>query len=177
MRHIRPFLLIFSLAVVLFAVYRRTRPAQPATPAPLGPYSFQVRPLPVSHTLALGDFEVPAGSSHDVKIVLDEPQMRNGRISGTFSTAGSAGIQVILLNEIQHNQFTNDHKIPAGFLYLSKVATSGTIEASIPEAGNYYLVFDNTPANSIIKVKAEVTVRYEMVHVDAPPAQQPNQKK
>src|SRR5215469_10987430 len=158
MRHVRPILLILSLAVILYAVYRRTHPAPQATPAPLGPYSFQVRPLPISHTLALGDFEVPAKSSHDVKIVLDEPQMRNGRISGNFSTEGNAGIQVMLLNEIQHNQFTDDHKIPPGFLYLSKTTTSGNIEASIPEAGNYYLVFDNTPSASSVKVKAEVTV-------------------
>lgn len=171
MRHLRPILLVLSLAVILYAVYRRTHPAPQAGTAPLGPYTFQVRPLPISHTLALGDFEVPARSSHDVKIVVDEPQMQHGRITGDFSTMGGAGLQVMLLNEIEYNQFTGDHKIPPGFLYLSKTTTSGNIEAAIPQAGNYYLVFDNTPSDSSIKVKAEVTVRYEMVHVDTPPAQ------
>jgi hypothetical protein len=169
--------MILALGVLFYALYRRTHPVQQARPASGGPYSLEIRPLPVSHTLALGDFEVPARSSHDVKIVLDEPHMQNARVTGNFSTESVSGIQVMLLNEIEYNQFTGDHKIPPGFLYLSKTTTNGNIQAAIPQAGNYYLVFDNSPSDSSIKVKAEVTVHYETVHVDTPPAQPPPPKK
>jgi hypothetical protein len=109
---------------------------------------------------------VPAKGTHDVKIALDEPRMQNARLSGYFSTAGGAGIQVMLLDENQYTRLQN-HQTPSEFLFLSKTAQAGNIEAMIPRAGAYYLVFDNSASDSTIKVKSDVSVRYVTMQVDS----------
>src|ERR1700739_4168772 len=98
MKLTRPILVAVALALVGLVVYRRTVPRQ--SPAPReagGQYVLQIHSLPVTHNLALGEFEVPAKGTHDVKIGLDEPRIQNARLSGYFSTTGGAGIQVMLL--------------------------------------------------------------------------------
>ena len=76
------------------------------------------------------------------------------------------GFQVTSPQAAQHNRFLN-HSAPSEFLYLSKTAASGDIEAMIPHGGAYYLIFDNSASDSSVKVKADVTVRYETVQVDS----------
>jgi hypothetical protein len=161
---VRPILLAIAIAVVAFAIYRKAVPEKKAvTPASGTDLVLQVRSIPVVHNLALGDFEIPAKSTHDVRIAFDESG-RNVRLSGEFATAGGSGIQVMLLDENQYQRFQN-HQAPSGFLYMSKVATKGNIAANIPRNGTYYLVFDNSSSDSIAKVHADVALRYEMVHV------------
>jgi hypothetical protein len=166
MKLTRPILLAVALSLVVVVLYRRTVPRQ--NPAPRqtgGPYVLQIHPLPVTHTLALGEFEVPAKGTHDVKIALDEPRMQNARLSGYFSTTG-AGIQVMLLDDTQYTRLQN-HQTPSEFLFLSKTAQAGNIEAMIPRAGTFYLIFDNSASDSSIKVKSDVSVRYETMQVDS----------
>jgi hypothetical protein len=170
MRSARPVLAAIALSLIFLIVYRRfvQRP-NAARPGPNDPYTLQVHAIPVTHNLSLGDFEVPARGTHDVKIALDEPRMRNARLTGHFEASGggsSGTIQVMLLNESEYNRFTN-HSTPSQFLYLSKSATNGNIEAAIPRAGIYYLVFDNSSSSSSIKVNADVTVHFETVQVDS----------
>lgn len=98
---------------------------------------------------------------------MDEPNMRNARLTGYFSST-SPGIQVMLLDESEHTRFANQ-STPSEFLYLSKTATNGTIEAPIPHNGTYYLIFDNSASEAAVKVKADVTVRYETVQVGSQP--------
>ena len=98
---------------------------------------------------------------------MDEPNMRNARLTGLFS-ATSPGIQVMLLDETAHTRLING-STPSEFLYLSKAATNGTIEAPIPHNGTYYLIFDNSGSDVTVKVKADVTVRYETVQVGSQP--------
>jgi len=166
MKTVRPILLAIAIAIVAFAIYRRVNPEKkPVTPASGNDLVLQVRPIPVIHNLALGEFEIPGRATHDVRIAFDE-NGRNVRLSGEFATAGGPGIQVMLLDENQYQRFQN-HQAPSEFLYMSKVATKGTIEAEIPRAATYYLVFDNSSSDSIAKVHADVALRYEMIHVDS----------
>ena len=165
MRIIRSFILLAAMAIISFGLYRRTHPA--AKPAQAGgPYVLQVRPIPVANNLALGDFEVPAKSTHEAKITVDETEMRNAHLTGYFSADGP-GIEVMLLDETQHKHFDNQ-STPAEFLFLSKKTTSGNITASMPHGGTYYLVFNNSASDSPVKVKADLTVHYETVQVDKP---------
>jgi hypothetical protein len=166
MKTVRPILLAFAIAIVAFGIYRKANPEKKAvTPASGTDLVLQVRSIPVVHNLALGDFEIPPKATHDVRIAFDE-NGRNVRLSGEFATASGPGLQVTLLDENQYQRFQN-HQAPSEFLYMSKVATKGTIEADIPRAGTYYLVFDNSSSDSIAKVHADVALRYEMIHVDS----------
>ena len=166
MKLTRPILLAVALSLVVVVLYRRTVPRQNPAPRETGPYVLQIHSLPVTHNLALGEFEVPAKGTHDVKIALDEPRMQNARLSGYFSTTGGTGIQVMLLDENQYTRLQN-HQTPSEFLFLSKTAQAGNIEAMIPRAGAYYLVFDNSASDSTIKVKSDVSVRYVTMQVDS----------
>jgi hypothetical protein len=166
MKTVRPILLAIAIAIVAFAIYRKTIPEKKTvTPESRTDLVLQVRAIPVTHNLALGDFEIPAKATHDVRIAFDE-NGRNVRLSGEFATAGGPGIQVMLLDENQYHRVQN-HETPSEFLYMSKVATKGNIEADIPRTGTYYLVFDNSSSESIAKVHADVVLRYEMIHVDS----------
>jgi hypothetical protein len=167
MRLTRPILAAVAVALVGLVVYRRTVPRR--NPAPReagGQYVLQIHSLPVTHNLALGEFEVPAKGTHDVTIALDEPRMQNARLSGYFSTTGGAGIQVMLLDNAQYTRLQN-RQTPSEFLFLSKTAQAGNIEAMIPSAGTYYLIFDNSASDSSIKVKSDVSVHYETMQVDS----------
>ena len=167
MRNVRLVLFVITVVIVVAVAYRTRHPASTRTTHETGSlYDLEVRSIPVTHNLALGEFEVPARSTHETKVTLDEPHMRNARLSGHFSTSSPSGIQVMLLDEIQHNRFLN-HSAPSEFLYLSKTVASGNIEAMIPHGGAYYLIFDNSASDSSVKVKADVTVRYETVQVDS----------
>jgi hypothetical protein len=167
MKLTRPILLAVALALIGLIVYRRLVPQRiPVRPEVSGPFSIEIHPLPIIHNLALGEFEVPAKGTHDVKILLDDNRMQNARLSGYFSTAAGQGIQVMLLDETQYARLQN-HLTPAEFLYLSKATQTGNIEAPISRPGTYYLVFDNSSSDSSIKVKSDVTVRYETVRVDS----------
>jgi len=163
----RPILLIAGMAVILFIVYRRTHTDQTAMlPARGSDLILQVHSIPVTRSLSLGDFVIPARETHTVKIVVDESVMRNSRVSGTFSTEGSPGIQVVLLDENQYNRFRRN-SAPSEYIYLSKTTTAGNIEAAIPRSGTYYLVFDNSASDSSAHVKADVAVLYQIVQVDS----------
>jgi hypothetical protein len=162
----RPILLAIAIAVVAFGIYRKARPEKKAvTPLSRTDLVLQVRSIPVVHNLALGDFEISAKATHDVRIAFDE-NGRNVRLSGEFATTAGPGIQVMLLDENQYQRFQN-HQAPSEFLYMSKVATKGSIEAVIPRNATYYLIFDNSSSDAIAKVHADVSLRYEMVHVDS----------
>src|SRR5262249_19405793 len=166
MKNARPILLAIATVIVAFAIYRKAIPAKKAvTPPSRTDLVLQVRSIPVVHNLDLGDFEIPAKATHDVRIAFDE-NGRNVRLSGEFITAAGSGIEVMLLDEDQYHGFQN-HQVPSEFLFMSKVATKGNIEADIPRTGTYYLVFDNSSSDSIAKVHADVSLRYEMVHVDS----------
>jgi hypothetical protein len=101
-----------------------------------------------------------------VKIVVDEHLMRNTRLAGHFSTSNGPGVEVLLLDENQYDTFQKN-LTPAEIQYMSKTATSGDIQTNIPRAGTYYLVFVNSSAESPANITADVTLRYETVHVDS----------
>ena len=167
MKLTRPILVAVALSLVVLVLYRRTVPRR--NPAPRetgGQYVLQIHSLPVTHSLALGEFEVPAKGTHEVKIELDEPRMQNARLSGYFSTAGGAGIQVMLLDNAQYTRLQN-HQTPSEYLFISKTAQAGNIEAMIPHAGTYYLIFDNSASDSSLKVKSDVSVHDETMRVDS----------
>ena len=169
MRLVRVILLVVALGIFYFLVYRQTHPRQATIAAPADSMTLQVRSISVTNNLALGEFAIPARSTHDVSLTVDESQMRNARLSGYFSANNSTGVQVILLDENQYQRFKSD-STPSQYIYLSKAAANGTIDAALPHGGKYYLIFDNSSSESSVSVKANVAVRGEMVRVDAPPA-------
>ena len=133
--------------------------------------TFQVHAVAITNNLQLGEFTVPAKSTHDVTITADEAQMRNARLLGYYSVNGS-GIEVLVLDDDEYQRFQN-HSTPSQYVYLSKSAPNGTIDVPIPHSGKYHLIFDNSSSDSGVTVKANVAVRGEMVSVEAPAAQRP----
>ena len=102
MKTVRPILLAIAIAVIAFVIYRRAFPEKKAANSP-GSVVLEVRSIPVTHNLALGDFEVPARATHDVKIAFDE-SASNARVSGEFAAVEGPGIQVMLLDENQYRR-------------------------------------------------------------------------
>src|SRR5690242_20204832 len=105
MRRLRFILLVVSLAIFSFLLYRRTHPSQVTFPESDNGLVFQVHSISVTNNLALGDFVIPPKSTHDVPITADESQMRNVRLSGYYSTSNGPGVQVMLLDEDQYRRF------------------------------------------------------------------------
>ena len=164
----RPTRLIFvlgALAGIGFLSYERYHRPKPLPP-PTDQNDLVIRSVPVYHGLALGKFDVPAKSTHDVKINIDPGLMRNARLLGHFSTLNAVPIQVMLLDETQYGSF-HQNQAPGGELFISKSTTNGDIEAGLPHGGNYYLVFDNSASDKPANVDANLTLRYETVHVDS----------
>ncbi len=160
-------LLIVTVTIMSFVLYRRTHPVQePRTTASGSGLVLEVRPISITNNLELGEFAVPAKSTHDVRITATESQMQNPRLSGVFSTNGGSGIKVILLDEDQYNQFRKN-STPSGYVYLAGTAVNGNINARLPHAGIYYLVFDNSFSDSAVNVKASVAIRGEIVQVQS----------
>jgi hypothetical protein len=156
MKTTRLILLTAALAVLMYLTYRQTHPdVTLRSPQRRNEYVLEVRSIPVTRSLALGEFVIPGKSTRDVKIEVDEKMMKHSRVSGIFSTGSTPGIQVMVLDA--------DHQ----YLYLSKTATSGNIEAVLPRTGTYNLVFDNSMSETTAHVKADVAVRYEIVQVDS----------
>jgi hypothetical protein len=168
MRLVRVLLLVIALGIFYFLLYRQTHPKANAPTAAAGNgLEFQIHSVSVTNNLDLGDFVVPARGTHDVPIIVDETQMRNARLLGFFSTSKGPGVQVMLLDENQYRGFQN-HSTPSEYIYLSKSAANGTIDVSIPKAGKYYLIFDNSTGDSAANVKSSVAIRGEMVRVESP---------
>src|ERR1051326_7791553 len=85
MKLVRPLLGVVAIGLVAFGLYRRTHPGN-ATPVQTGDnLTFQVHAVAITNNLQLGEFTVPAKSTHDVTITADEAQMRNARLLGEFT--------------------------------------------------------------------------------------------
>src|SRR5229473_1141113 len=113
MRVLRVVLLVAAMAVTAFLAYRQTHPSQKIATAGRGnDLVFEVRSIPITNNLALGDFVIPAKGTHDVRITAEESQLRNVRVLGYFSTSSGPGIQVMLLDENQYGRFQN-HSTPS----------------------------------------------------------------
>jgi hypothetical protein len=166
MKPTRLIFLLGALAGIAFLSYQRFHRPQNTPSAPAGENDLVIRSIPVYHSLALGKFDIPAKASHEVKITMDPSLMRNARLIGHFSTLNGVGIQVMLLDESQFGNF-RQNQTPSGILYISKTTTNGDIETTLPKGGTYYLVFDNSASDKPANVDANVTLRYETVHVDS----------
>jgi hypothetical protein len=167
-QNVRLILLLVAIAIMAIVSYWRTHAPQNANTRQLGGNDLvlRVRSLPITNRLDLGTFVVPDKSSHDVTISVDESRMRNAQFAGHFSTSNAPGIEVLLLDDDQYQRFQKK-LAPSDVLYMSKMTTNGNIEAKVPHAGTYHLVFDNSHSESSATVKADVTLHYETVRVDA----------
>jgi hypothetical protein len=162
---IRVILVLLVVGSIAFVYYRRTqRNSETARP---GDLTLRVRSIPVTDDLALGSFVVPSKETHEVKIAIDGNRMRNARLAGHFSVQSGPAIQVMLLDEKQYAEFRKESK-PGNFDFLSRKATEGNIDVSMPRTGMYYIIFDNSSGESAsVTVKADFTLRYETVQVDS----------
>ena len=166
-RSTRLILSAFVLAIGAGLIYRRTHPEGFSfrRSSSTGGLVLEVRSLPISNHLDFGSFSVAAKATHDSIITVDESQMHNARLTGHFSADGP-GVRVLLLDDDQYRMF-EQKATPGQVLYMSKEAKAGDLEAVIPHAGKYHLVFDNSQSDSSVNVKADVTVHYELVRVDS----------
>jgi hypothetical protein len=164
---VRVIALLLFIGSLAFAYYRRTHPQLDNEAARPGDLTLRVRSIPVTDDLALGSFDVPPKETHEVKITVDGTRMQNTRVVGHFSVENGPGIQVLVLDEEQYVQFRKDSK-PGSFDYLSSKTKDGNIDISIPHAGMFYIIFDNSSEpTASATVKANVTLRYETVQVDS----------
>ena len=159
---VRAIVLLVAAGSIAFIYYRRTqRSSETARP---GDLTFRVRSIPVTDDLALGSFVIPSKETHEVKLTIDGNRMRNARLAGHFSVQSGPAIQVLLLDEEQYVPFRKDAR-PGNFDYLSRKATDGNIDLSIPHTGMYYIIFDNSSESASITLKSDITLRYETVQV------------
>jgi hypothetical protein len=171
---VRVILLLLFIGSLAFAYYRRTHPQRESEDGRPGDLTLRVRSIPVTDDLALGTFAVAPKETHEVKITVDGTRMQNTRVVGHFSVENGPGIQVLVLDEAQYVQFRKDSK-PGSFDYLSTKTKDGNMDISIPHAGMFYIIFDNSAEPSAAAtVKANVTLRYETVQVDS--GANPNKK-
>src|SRR4029077_20909810 len=106
MKLVRPVLAVAAIGLVAFGLYRRTHPAN-GTPLEAGnDLVLQVHSIAVTNNLELGEFTIPAESTHDIPITADETQMKNARLLGYYSASGS-GVEVMVLDEDQYQRFKN----------------------------------------------------------------------
>jgi hypothetical protein len=165
MKATRLILLLAALALIAYLSYRRTHPPLTSQRANTADNVLEIRAIPVNHTLNLGSFMVPPQGHHEVKIVVDDHLMHNTRLAGHFSTSNAPGVEVLLLDEPQYEDFKKNIT-PSNILYMTKTASSSDIQTAVPRGGTYYLVFVNA-SESQANVSADVTLRYETVHVDS----------
>jgi len=77
------------------------------------------------------EFTVPSGAS-------------SVRVSGPFTASGGGGndINVYVMDQTDFTNWSNGHQ--ASTYYNSGQVTTGTVSASLPGGGTYYLVYDNS---------------------------------
>ena len=68
-------------------------------------------------------------------------------VTDGYNLSNGPGVQVMLLDEDQYRRFQTN-LTPSEYLYLSKAATNGVIDAAIPHSGKYYLIFSNSSTES-----------------------------
>jgi hypothetical protein len=76
-------------------------------------------------------FTIPSGAS-DIQV------------SGSFTASGGSGndIRIYILDSTSFTNWKNGHSVST--YYNSGQMTTGTISATLPSSGTYYLVYDNT---------------------------------
>lgn len=156
--------LVILIGTIIFFSFREAR--RNREPARSGELPLQVRSIRVTHNLALGSFVIPAASTHDVKIPIDGNQMKDPHLGGHFRVQSGSAIQVELLDEDQYSKFRKDTR-SASFIYVSGKTKDGYLDSTIPHAGLFYLVFDNSSESTPATVEADVTLHYMTVRVES----------
>ncbi len=98
---------------------------------------------PHSTNIVNGLITVPAGSYEYYQFA--PPASSTGiSVSGSFTASGGSGndIVVLVMDETNFVNWRNGHQASA--YYNSGQLTTGTISASLPTSGTYYLVYSNT---------------------------------
>src|SRR5215467_6233252 len=121
--------LLAALALIAYLSYRRTHPSLTRQTPQIPDNVLEIRSIPVNHTLDLGSFVVLPREHNPVKIVVDDHLMHNTRLACRFSTSNGPGVEVLLLDESQYEDFKKN-STPSSILYMTKTASSGDIQTA-----------------------------------------------
>lgn len=103
---------------------------------------------------------VNAGSYEDYTFTVHSGAS-NIQVSGSFAASGGSGndIRIFIFDQTDFTNWQNGHT--SNCYYQSGQTTTGTISATLPSAGTYVLVYDNTFSTFSQKnVNTEVDLSY-----------------
>jgi len=137
------------------------------------PTSQSPSPGMIARTISLvdGTIVVPAGSSHDAHVEVDEGTMSNAHIAGWFHASGGSQseIEVFLVTDSDYQTWTQGRRVTP--LYTSGRTTYANINVQVPASyETYHLVFNNVFSTSLKTVQAEIDLDY---YVPASPTPTP----
>lgn len=119
---------------------------------------------PHTETIVDSEFTVsPSYNGYQYYKITVPSNATNASVDGHFWAKGGDGndIKVYVMSEDSLVNFQNHHDSTTFF--NSNRVTQEAIQASLPSAGSYYVVFDNTfESNAQKTVKATVTLHYTL---------------
>lgn len=130
----------------------------------------------IGSILALGAFNSILSSTHSRILVNGVVSVQSGQynyyqfvvpsgattviVSGTFSVSASDTIEVFVFNQTSYVSWGGGAHAASSYYDSGQVA-SGTVNANLPGAGTYYLVYDHGASGSTVKnVQTTVTLTY-----------------
>ena len=105
--------------------------------------SIQPVSTPIARPIVKGNLTVNAGSYVSRNFTVPS-MISNARVDGTFTVSGGSQttIKVYVMDSANFADWQNGRQ--ASRYYDSGEANSGNVTATLPSAGTYYLVYDNT---------------------------------
>jgi hypothetical protein len=132
--------LIFLVGVIWWAVKSSDR----ATTTSGFPQQTTQVPPPQLHRITIGSGALTVRATGYAYYTLTVPSgASNVRLQGRFTASGGSGndIEVFLLSDTQYINWQNGHSTYT--LYNSGKVTTDNVDAVLPDAGTYYLIFNN----------------------------------
>ncbi len=118
--------------------------------------------FPSQHTVNIVHGPITVGANSYSNYTFTVPFFAlEASVSGSFTASGGSGnnIKVYIMNQTNFTNWVYGHQSYA--YYISGLETSGTINASLPGWGTYYLVYDNTFSYGVPKnVQTTVNLTY-----------------
>ena len=104
----------------------------------------KTRYVPVSQKIATGQITVRAGGYVPYRITIT-PEMVDPTVTGSFTASGGSGNDIagIVADEMNYTNWINGHEAQQVLWGTQGKQTTGEIEATILQPGEYYLVFSN----------------------------------
>lgn len=114
-------------------------------------------PVPAKNSTKIVNetFEIQPESYYDLPFTV--PQATNGHISGGFRVTKGVRVSCWVLDEEEYQSWTNNGEVKG--LFQSGESMAAKIRRKL-EPGKYYLIFENTSADKLTTVAAQVNVEF-----------------